>query len=119
MRKSFVSRREKAAGRSANVVTIRGHENLTDEERTARIAQYIEQDPKRPWPGSERLRDFHTPVWALVGHYKHGTGQSIELVAHDYQVPVEAVEAAFIFYRTDRRARVAIDGHLAANEPPA
>ncbi len=101
------------------MVTVRGHEDMTDEERAVRIAQYIEQDPKRPWPGSERLKDFHTPVWALVGHYKHGTGQSIEQVAHDYHVSVGAVETAILFYRTDRRARVAIDGHLAANEPPA
>ncbi len=101
------------------MVTIRGYEQLTNDERAARIARDIEQDPKRPWPGSERLKDFHTPVWALVGHYKHGTGRSIEQVAHDYQVPMEAVETAILFYRTDRRARVAIDGHLAANEPPA
>jgi len=33
--------------RSIIVVTIRGHENMTNEERAARIAQYIEQDPKR------------------------------------------------------------------------
>lgn len=101
------------------MVTVRGHGNMTDEERVARIAQYIEQDPKRPWPGSERLKDFHTPVWALVGHYKYGTGENLELVARDYQLPVEAVETAMLFYRTARRARVAIDGHLAANEPSA
>jgi len=92
---------------------------MTDEERAARIAQFIEQDPNRPWPGSERLRDFHTPVWALVGHYKYSAGEDLGLVARDYQLPIEAVETALLFYRTDRRARVAIDGHLAANEPPA
>jgi uncharacterized protein (DUF433 family) len=101
------------------VVTIQGQNNLTDAERAARIAQYIEQDPKRPWPGSERIKDFHTPIWALIGHYQHGAGQSIEMVARDYHLPVEAVETAILFYRTDRRARTAIDGHLAANEPPA
>ncbi|HEY8291057.1 MAG TPA: hypothetical protein VIG44_01150 [Thermomicrobiales bacterium] len=87
------------------MVTIRGQKDVTDEERAARIAQYIEQDPKRPWPGSERIKDFHTPVWALVGHYKYGTSQNIELVARDYQLPVAAVETAILFYRTNRRAR--------------
>jgi len=105
--------------RSVIVVTIHGHENMTDEERAARIAQSIEQDPKRPWPGSVRLKDFHTPVWVLVGHYKHGAKEDLELVARDYQVSMETVETAILFYRTERRARVAIDGHLAANEPPA
>jgi len=105
--------------RSIIVVTIRGHENMTNEERAARIAQYIEQDPKRPWPGSERLKDFHTPVWALIGHYKYGASENLELVARDYQLPVKVVETAILFYRTERRARVAIDGHLAASEPPA
>ena len=100
------------------MVTVHGQDQMTDDERAARIAQYIEQDPKRPWPGSERLKEFHTPVWALVGHYTYGAGQSTEQVAHDYHVPVEAVETAILFYRMDRRARVAIDGHLAANEPP-
>jgi hypothetical protein len=41
------------------------------------------------------------------------------MVARDYHLPVEAVETAILFYHTDRRARTAIDGHLAANEPPA
>ncbi len=41
------------------------------------------------------------------------------LVARDYQVSMETIETAILFYRTERCARVAIDGHLAANEPPA
>jgi hypothetical protein len=104
---------------SGNVVTAHGYNNLTDAEREARIAQYIERDPKRPWPGSGRIKDFHTSIWTLIGHYQHGAGQRIEMVARDYHLPVQAVETAILFYRSDRRARMAIDGHLAANEPPA
>jgi len=89
---------------------------VTIKSRDALIARYIEKDPERPWSGSERLVDYHTPVWALIGYYNHAAKGDIAQVAHDYDVPEEAVEAALAFYRSNGSVKAVIDGHISANE---
>lgn len=89
---------------------------VTTTSRDAFIAKYIEKDPQRPWSGSERLIDYHTPLWALIGYYHHAANGDVAQVARDYEVPEEAVEAALAFYRSHGSVKSVIDGHIAANE---
>lgn len=80
------------------------------------IAQYIERDPAQPWPGGERIKDLHTPVWALIGYYKLSAHGNIDTVAEDYEIPCDAVAAALAFYNTNEHAHCAIDARIDANE---
>ncbi len=89
---------------------------VTAESSQAIIERHIEKDPERPWSGTERLVEYHTPVWALIGYYYHGANQHVSQVAEDYDVPEEAVKAALAFYNSDRSVKSVIDGHIAANE---
>ncbi|MCA1666263.1 MAG: hypothetical protein LC793_02445 [Thermomicrobia bacterium] len=89
---------------------------VTTTSRDALIAKYIEKDPQRPWPGSERLVNYHTAIWALIGYYQHAGNGDVAQVARDYEVPEEAVEAALAFYRSHGAVKSVIDGHIAANE---
>lgn len=89
---------------------------VTTKSRDALIGKYIEKDPQRPWPGIERLIDYHTPVWALIGYYYHAADGDIAQVADDYEVPEKAVEAALAFYHSNGSVKAVIDGHISANE---
>ncbi|MBI3972820.1 MAG: hypothetical protein HY332_16205 [Chloroflexi bacterium] len=77
----------------------------------ALINQYIEESPYYPGKADARLREHGVPVWALIGHAQAINGDASQ-VAHDYDLPPEAVEAAFAFYR---RYKAIIDDRLAAN----
>ena len=89
---------------------------MTTPNDAALIARYIERDPAQPWPGGERIKHLHTPVWALIGYYKLGAGGDIDLVAEDYELPRDAVAAALAFYHTHERAHRAISAQIDANE---
>jgi uncharacterized protein (DUF433 family) len=75
------------------------------------IARWIESNPHRPGKANTRVREHGVSVWALIGHAQAIRGDSAQ-VARDYELPQEAVEAAFIFYR---RHKAIIDDRLAAN----
>lgn len=75
------------------------------------LASRIEPNPFSPGPGDARLAGFGVPVWALVGHRVAGK-LTIEQVAADYALPLEATLAAFAYYL---RHRAAIDARLEAN----
>jgi uncharacterized protein (DUF433 family) len=75
------------------------------------ITQYIELNPHRPGLDEARLKSYGVAVWALIG-YLPAVGNDVSQVAHDYDVPVEAVEAAIAYYR---RHRPLIDARIAAN----
>jgi uncharacterized protein (DUF433 family) len=62
------------------------------------IPKYIEEYPDKPGPGHARLKSSAVPVWALIGHLPVHNGRD-DLVAADYDVPLEAVQAAIAFYR--------------------
>ena len=83
----------------------------TLQSEAALIERCIEPDPWHPGPANVRLRTFHVPVWALVGHLPAVGGDRVRL-ARAYRVPVEAVDAALAYYA---RNRALIDGRLAAN----
>ena len=77
------------------------------------IEQYIDREWDR-YPGGRadaRLKGYGVPVWALIGHMG-GIEEDPARTARDYQLPVEAVEAALAYYR---RYRPYIDAHLLLN----
>jgi uncharacterized protein (DUF433 family) len=77
----------------------------------ALITKYIEENPRFPGPARAWLRESGVPVWALVGHLQqalggdagHPTDEQVARVAHDYDLPREAVEAALAYYRRHPR----------------
>lgn len=82
---------------------------MTDQEL---IAKYIEPDPLRPGTMHARLGDYGVSVWALVAYYQAAQGD-IDLVAADYDLPREAVEAALAFYR---QHKASIDARIAEHD---
>jgi len=95
-----------ATGRAANQ-----RHHAEERARDALIERYIEPDPNHPGKADARLRQYGVHVWALVGHAK-ATAGDLASVSRDYDLPVEAVEAAFAFYE---RHRAVIDDRLEAN----
>lgn len=84
-------------------------EGATDEDL---IDVWIEPDPRKPWTGDARVRDYFVHVWALVGHQR-ATDGGAEAIARDYGLPAQAVEAALAYYR---RHGEAIDARLDEND---
>ncbi|MBI4493031.1 MAG: DUF433 domain-containing protein [Chloroflexi bacterium] len=76
------------------------------------IARWIEPHPRRPEPARARVKGYATPVWALVAHWR-AIGKELDQVARDYDLPQEAVAAAFAYYRQHQDA---IDARIAAHE---
>lgn len=58
-----------------------------------------------------RVMNYGVPVWALVGYWQVN-GRDIDVVAKDYELPREAVQAAMAFYE---RHREVIDARMLAN----
>lgn len=75
------------------------------------IDTYIEQDGGRPGVAEARVAVYGVPIWALVGYLQAVHGDMVR-VAHDYRLPLEAVEAALAYYR---RYKPMIDARLEAN----
>jgi uncharacterized protein (DUF433 family) len=75
------------------------------------IEQWIEANPRHPGADDVRIRRYGVPVWALIGHAR-ATQRPAAAVAADYELPLEAVEAAFAYYDLNRSV---IDARLAAN----
>ena len=78
----------------------------------ALIARYIDSNPHGRGPAEARLIGYGTSVWALVAYLQACNGDAAE-VAHDYKLPLEAVEAAIAYYR---RYKALIDARLLLNE---
>ncbi|MBI3978664.1 MAG: hypothetical protein HY331_10820 [Chloroflexi bacterium] len=51
----------------------------------------------RPGPEEARLIGYGVSVWALLGYW-HALDHDVDLVATDYDVPREAMEAALAYY---------------------
>jgi uncharacterized protein (DUF433 family) len=75
------------------------------------IAQYMEPNPDRAGAANARIAGYSVPVWALVGYLEAVHGD-VARVAHDYGLPLNAVEAALAYYEAHRDF---IDDRLAAN----
>ena len=65
------------------------------------VAQYIEENPHRPGLDEARLKQYGVAVWALIGHLPAVDGD-VSQVAENYQVPLEAVQAALAYYERHR-----------------
>jgi uncharacterized protein (DUF433 family) len=77
----------------------------------ALIDRWIEPNPHRPDPAEAVLKSYGVSVWALVGYLAMVCGDAAR-VAQDYEIPLEAVEAALAYYR---RHQPLIDARIAAN----
>ena len=75
------------------------------------IQQYLEPNPHKPGIDEVRLKEYGVPVWALIGHLPAVDGDRFQL-AREYDVPLEAVEAAYHYYL---HYRPIIDARIAAN----
>jgi uncharacterized protein (DUF433 family) len=78
----------------------------------ALITQYIDTDPWGAGRDEARLRQYGTPVWALVAYMKVAQND-LKRVAEEYGLPLEAVEAAMGYYRQNRAL---IDARVLLNE---
>jgi uncharacterized protein (DUF433 family) len=81
-----------------------GHED-------ALIVRYVEENPRRPGPADARLKDWGIELWALLSYLDRAVAGNVAQAAADYEIPVEAVEAARAYYRRHRQpldARIAI-----------
>jgi uncharacterized protein (DUF433 family) len=81
---------------------------MTDEEL---IAKYIDPDPHGYGPAEARLLRYGVSVWALIGALPAANDDIVQ-VAADYDLPLEAVEAAVAYYR---HHRALIDARLLLN----
>ena len=75
------------------------------------VARWIEPNPHRPGVEDAILVGYGVSVWALIG-YLSMVENDIARVAADYELPLEAVEAALGYYQEHQSA---IDARLAAN----
>jgi uncharacterized protein (DUF433 family) len=83
-----------------------------DEPRAdALIAEHVIVDPLHGGPEDARLRDSGVPVWALIGH-RHAADGDLGEIAEAYDLPLDAVLAAFAYYA---RHRAAINARIEAN----
>lgn len=73
--------------------------------------EYIELNPNRPGPADARLRTYGVSVWAIIGYLEAVHGD-LARVAADYDIPLEAVQAAQAYYR---RHKAVIDARRGAD----
>lgn len=74
------------------------------------IDRFIETDPSGS-RADARVIGYGVPIWALVGYWQVN-GRDIDIVAKDYELPREAVQAAMVFYECYREI---IDDRMQAN----
>jgi len=79
------------------------------------IARYVEENPHYPGPADARLKDFGTAVWALISYLNGAVAGDVAQAAKDYDVPVEAVQAALAYYCQDAERRKLIDARITSN----
>ena len=72
-----------------------------ESEALALIERYIEKDPNKPGRSNVRLKDYGVHVWALVG-YGPAVNDDLEEIARAYDIPLEAVKAAMLYYERNR-----------------
>ena len=75
------------------------------------IARHIEPDSCRTAPHEARLVEHGVSVWALVAYLEVVNGD-VRQLAEDYDVPLEAVQAALAYYQ---RHKDLIDARIALN----
>jgi uncharacterized protein (DUF433 family) len=86
-----------------------------EREAQALIERHIAPDPAGRGAAYARLRDYGTPVWALIGYLGGAAAGDVEQAAADYGIPGEAVRAALAYYA---RHKALIDAKLLLNAAP-
>jgi uncharacterized protein (DUF433 family) len=74
------------------------------------IERFIELDPSGGCVDARAI-GYAVPVWVLVGYWP-ANGRDTELVAKDYELPREGVQAALAFF--ERHTEI-IDARIQAN----
>jgi uncharacterized protein (DUF433 family) len=75
------------------------------------LERWIEPNPFAPGLQEAQLVEYGIPVWALIAHLR--VAGDPQRVAEDYEVPLEAVEAALAYYALHRYL---IDARIALND---
>lgn len=96
---------------SRALAAITGYAMVGDDEDL--IKKYVTEDVRWPGAAEARITGYGVPVWALIGYLRAVDGD-INRVAHDYDLPDEAVRAAEAYYRQNRDT---IDARLIENAP--
>jgi uncharacterized protein (DUF433 family) len=78
----------------------------------ALIARYVEENERRPGPLHARLKESGIEVWALIAYLQKAMQGDRAATAHNYDIPLEALQAAEAYYR---RHQAAIDARIAVN----
>ncbi len=79
------------------------------------IEKWIELDPRKPWEGEAQIKTTGPHIWALIGYMDAADGD-LDVVAGYYDLPAEAMQAAYAYYRLhwhSIEARLAIDAAAA------
>ncbi len=82
-----------------------------EERSPSPIERWIEPSPYYPGPQEARLVEYGVSVWVLIA-YLRAVGDDVARVAEDYDLPLEAVEAAIAYYREHQSL---IDAQIAMN----
>jgi uncharacterized protein (DUF433 family) len=91
---------------------LRVGENPGDPAEADLIARHLELHPGKPSPAEVIVKGRGVPVWALIGYLQGGANGDPGVVADDYDISREAMEAALAYYR---RHKCLIDARLEAN----
>jgi uncharacterized protein (DUF433 family) len=75
------------------------------------VAQHIDANPGGRGPAEARLAEYGTSVWAIVAYW-NAVDQDAGVVARDFEVPLDAIEAALAYYRLHKDL---IDARLLLN----
>lgn len=94
-----------AAGRAG------GRRSSQRAEASPLVEEYIERHPHKAGRAEVVIKGTGVPVWALVGYWQ-GVGD-VKKVADDYELPIEAIEAATEYYRQNKAV---IDNRLEENQ---
>jgi uncharacterized protein (DUF433 family) len=73
----------------------------TARDAAALIERYIEPNPHKPGEAEARLREHRISVWPLI-EYWYGVDFDKSIVARDYDIPPEMVDAALAYYKAHK-----------------
>ena len=73
------------------------------DDPVALIENYVEPNPYKSGESEAWLRESGVSVWALI-EYWYGVDFDKSIVARDYDIPPEAVDAALAYYKAHKAA---------------
>jgi uncharacterized protein (DUF433 family) len=76
----------------------------TEQEKAQLIAKYVARDPRRPGIYNAVVVPEGVSVWVIIARLYAVNGGDIDEAAAEYDLPPEAVEAAFAYYEQHKAA---------------